>query len=90
MRLNSQNLTPKKARLQARDGIQKAVAKMLSRSSRKLPSLSPGDNVAVPIPKFDKSNGNLPNIIGIILNINSENGLYIIGTKSGKTKRKII
>ena len=62
---------------------------MLSRSSRKLPSLSPGDNVAVPIPKFDKSNGDLPNIIGVILTIDSEKGLYTIGTKSGKIKGKL-
>ena len=78
----------KKARLQARAGIKKQAEKMLSRSSRKLLPLSPGDNVAVPVPKFDRSNGDLPNIIGVILTID-ENGLYTIGTKSGRIKGKL-
>ena len=61
---------------------------MLSRSSWKLKPLSPGDNVIVPVPKLDRSNGDLPNIIGVILTID-EKGLYTIGTNSGKIKGKL-
>ena len=78
----------KRVRLQAKIGIDKQAARMVARSSRKMKPLSPGDNVAVPISKFDRSNGDPPNVIGVILSID-EKGLFTIGTKSGKIRGKL-
>ena len=61
---------------------------MVARSSQSLKNISLGDNVAVPISKFDRSFGDLPNVIGVVLSIH-EKELYTIGTKSGKIKGKL-
>ena len=61
---------------------------MLARSSQSLKPLSPGDNVAIPVSQFDRSNGDPPNVIGVILSID-EKGLFTIGTKSGKIRGKL-
>ena len=53
-----------------------------------LKKVSPGDNVAVPISKFDRSSGDLPNVIGVVLAI-CEKEMYTIGTKSRKIKGKL-
>ena len=50
--------------------------------------VTPGDNVGVPISKFDRSFGDLPNVIGVVL-ARHEKQLYTIGTKSGKIKENI-
>ena len=62
-------------------GIKKQAAKMVARSSRSLKDLKIGDNVAVPVSQFDRSKGDAPNVIGVIISIN-EYG-YVVGTKSG-------
>ena len=38
--------------------------------------------------QFDRSNGDLPNIIGVVLSIDDK-GLFTIGTKSGRVKGKM-
>ena len=86
---DSENEHPtKKPRCQAKAGIETQAEEMLAKSTRRLRSLSPGDNVAVPVSKFDRSNGDLPNIIGVILSIDDKD-LYTIGTKSEKIKGKL-
>ena len=85
---NEQDHPAKRVRLQARDGIKKQAARMVARSSQSLKNISPGDNVAVPISQFDRSFGDLPNVIGVVLSIH-EKELYTIGTKSGKIKGKL-
>ena len=61
---------------------------MVARSSQSLKNISLVDNVAVPISKFDRSFGDLPNVIGVVLTIHDKE-LYTIGTKSWKIKRKL-
>ena len=54
---DSENEHPtKKPRCQAKAGIETQAEEMLAKSTRRLQSLSPGDNVAVPVSKFDRSN----------------------------------
>ena len=78
----------KRIRLQARAGIEKQAARMLSRSSQSLKPLSPGDNVAIPVSQFDRSNGDPPNVIGDILSVHG-NGLFKVGTTSGRISGKL-
>ena len=85
---NEQDHPAKRVRLQARDGIKKQAARMVARSSQSLKNISPGDNVAVPISKFDRRFGDLPNVIGVVLSMHKKE-LYTIGTKSGKIKGKL-
>ena len=85
---DEQDHPAKIVRLQARKGIDKLAARMVARSSKSLKKISPGDNVAVPISKFDRSFGDLPNVIGVVLTIHDKE-LYTIGTKSGKIKGKL-
>ena len=78
----------KRVRIQARAGIEKQAERMLARSSKSLKPLSPGDNVAVPVSQFDRSNDDPPNVIGVILSID-DRGLLTVGTRSGKINGKL-
>ena len=78
----------KRVRLHARAGIEKQAARMLARSSQSLKPLSPGDNVAIPVSQFDRSNGDPPNVIGVIMAVH-ERGLFTVGTKSGRISGKL-
>lgn len=39
------------------------------------------DNVLIPIPEFDRSRGDPPNLIGVVMDTNE--GKYKVGTKHG-------
>ena len=41
----------------------------MARSTRSLRGLALGDNVAVPVSQFDRSKGDPPNIIGVVLQV---------------------
>ena len=71
----------KRARTEAHNNIQKQADKMVARSTRSLLGLALGDNVAVPVSQFDRSKGDPPNLIGVVLRGNP-NG-YTIGTRAG-------
>ena len=70
----------KKIREEARLGIEKQASRMIERSKRKLKALSPGDNVAIPVPLVDRSKLDSPNVIGVILSTDKYG--YVVGTKS--------
>ena len=76
----------KKIREEARLGIEKQASRMIEWSKRKLKALSPGDNVAIPVPLVDRSKLDSPNVIGVILSTD-EYG-YVVGTKSERIKGK--
>ena len=61
----------------------RALFGILSRSSQSLKPLSPGDNDAIPVSQFDRSNGDPRNVIGVLLTVH-ENGLFTVGTKKRK------
>ena len=77
----------KKARAIARAGIQKQAARMLARSKKSLRPLAPLDNVAVPVSQYDRSKGDPPNVLGVIMSVH--NCGYVVGTKSGVIKGKM-
>ena len=54
---------------------------MVACSTRSLRAVGVGDNVAVPVSQFDRSKGDPPNVIGIVLSV--EDSGYAIGTKQG-------
>ena len=60
---------------------------MLTRSSKSLKAVKVGDNVAVPVPEFDRGKADPPNVIGIILKIDKDG--YTIGTKVGVINGKL-
>ena len=60
---------------------------MIACSTLSLRPLSPGDNVAVPVSEFDKSKGDPPNILGVVLSVDNNN--YVVGTKSGVIQGKL-
>lgn len=55
---------------------------MLKTSDKNNAPLQVGDNVFLKIPSVDKAKSDLPNIVGVVLEIN-DHGLYKIGTRSG-------
>lgn len=70
------------ARKQAIAGLLKQGRKMMKRSDKLHPTVEVGDNVIVQIPSLDKAKSDLPNVIGVTMDV-SDNGLHRIGTKSG-------
>ena len=77
----------KRARIEAREGIIQQAKRMMSRSTRSLRAVKIGDNVAVPVSQFDRSKGDPPNIIGVVLSTD-ESGC-VIGTKNGTINGKL-
>ncbi|KAG7167687.1 hypothetical protein Hamer_G020570 [Homarus americanus] len=67
--------------------IQQA-GRMLARSTKALRPIDISDNVAESLSQFDRSRGNPPNLIGVVL-YKEKNGAYMIGTRSGKFKGKL-
>ena len=60
---------------------------MLARSKKSLRPLAPLDNVAVPLSQYDRSKGDPPNILGVIMSVH--NCGYVVGTKSGVKQGKM-
>ncbi|KAI6648301.1 hypothetical protein LOD99_12110 [Oopsacas minuta] len=75
------------ARIEACKGIQKQAKKIIARSTRTLRPLRIGDIVAVPVSQFDRSKGNPPNIIGIVLEFDQRG--YQIGTRTAKIRDRL-
>lgn len=63
-------------------GLVKQGRKMLKRSAKTNAPINVGDNVIVQIPNVDKAKSDLPNVIGVVLEVN-EHGLHRIGTNNG-------
>ena len=72
----------KKAKL----ALQKQATQMLTRT-RSLRAVGIGDNVSVPVSQFDRSKGDPPNLVGVVLAV-EDNG-YVIGTRRGVIKGKL-
>ncbi|XP_066964305.1 uncharacterized protein [Macrobrachium rosenbergii] len=77
----------KQARKEAEYGLQKQAQRMLARSTRSMRAVDVGDNVSVPVSQFDRSKGDPPNIVGVVLAV--EDSGYVIGTKSGIINGKL-
>ena len=77
----------KRARIEACKGIEKQAKKMIARSTCTLRPLRIGDSVAVPVSQFDRSKGDPPNIIGLVLEFDQRG--YRIGTRSTKIKGRL-
>ena len=75
------------ARIEAREGIIQQAKRMMSLSTRSLRAVKIGDNVAVPVSQFDRSIGDPPNIIGVVLSTD-ESGC-VIGPKNGTINGKL-
>ena len=75
---------PKCVKTEAHINIQNQAYKMVARCTRSLHGLATGDNVAVPVAQFDRSKGDPPNLIGVVLK-RDPNG-YTIGTRAGIIK----
>ncbi|KAE8741494.1 hypothetical protein FOCC_FOCC012979 [Frankliniella occidentalis] len=59
---------------------------MTAASKRRFPPLAVGDNVTVPIPRFDRGVLDARNALGIVLEV-LDNGLFRVGTKHGVPDR---
>ena len=77
----------KRARIEACKGIEKQAKKMIARSTCTLRPLRIGDSVAVPVSQFDRSKGDPPNIIGLVLEFDQRG--YRIGTRSAKIRGRL-
>ena len=75
------------ARKKAKLGLQQQATQMLARSTRSLRAVGVGDNVSVPVSQFDRSKGDPPNLVGVVLS--AEDNKYVIGTKGGIIKGKL-
>ena len=67
--------------------IQQQAKRMLTRSTRSVRAVEKGDNVAVPVPTFDRSKGDPPNIIGVVMEV--EGTKYTIRTSQGVIKGRL-
>ena len=76
-----------RARRGAVQAIQQQAKRMLTRSTRSMRAVEKGDNVAVPVPTFDRSKGDPPNIIGVVMEV--EGTKYTIGTSQGVIKGRL-
>ena len=72
------------ARHGAVQAIQQQPKRMLTRSTRSMRAVEKGDNVAVPVPTFDRTKGDRPNIIGVVMEV--EGTKYTTGTCQGVIK----
>ena len=77
----------KRARIEACKGIEKQAKKMIARSTCTLRPLRIGDSIAVPVSQFDRSKGDPPNIIGLVLEFDQRG--YRIGTRSATIKGRL-
>jgi len=84
---SSQTHPAKRSRETARRGLQQQAKRMLARSSKALPVVTEGANVAVPVSAFDRSKGDPPNVIGVIISVGNIG--YIIGTSRGIIKGRL-
>ena len=72
----------RKATLEAQE---RQAKKMTKNSNSILQPLNIGDNVRVPIPRFDRGRSDPPNLLGVVTNISQ--GKYDIGTTVGHLER---
>ncbi|XP_064082893.1 uncharacterized protein LOC135198851 [Macrobrachium nipponense] len=77
----------KQARKEAEYGLQKQAQRMLARSTRSMRAVDVGDNVSIPVSQFNRSKGDPPNIVGVVLAV--EDSGYVIGTTSGIINGKL-
>ena len=56
---------------------------MLARSSKTLNAITEGDTVAVSVSAFNRSKGDPPNVIGVVLAVGIKSG-YTTGTRYNK------
>lgn len=66
-----------------REGISKQADRMLKRTAQKLSEVTVGVNVTLKIPTVDRTRVDLPNLLGIVMEIKQEHSVFKIGTKSG-------
>jgi hypothetical protein len=76
-----------RARKQALEGLKQQANRMMARSTRSLRALRVGDNVTVPVSAFDRSKGDPPNLVGVVME--ASDGGYTIGTTSGIIQGKL-
>ena len=81
--LFSRHLQIQNKRKMAKENLQKQASEMLKRSHRKFPPGKVGDTVILRIPDVDRVRCATRNVIGVITNVNDENGLYKVGTQFG-------
>ena len=77
----------KRARIEACKGVEIQAKKMIARFTRTLRPLRIGDIVAVPVSQFDRSEGDLPNIIGLVLEFDQRS--FRIGTRTAKIRSRL-
>ncbi|XP_024879377.1 SCAN domain-containing protein 3-like [Temnothorax curvispinosus] len=70
----------------AKSGLEKQAAKMLSLSCQKLPPAEVGQNVVVKVPDVDRGRLAPRNVLAAVLSVN-KCGLYKLGTKNGELER---
>lgn len=79
--------------VQAREAAVKSLhlqaKRMLARGSKVLTQLVVGDNVAIPVPEVDRGKADPPNVIGVVLDFDTDTGCYTIGTKEGTVRNKL-
>lgn len=64
-------------------GLAKQADRMLRGTVKHFPELSVGDNVTLKIPNVDKTRVDLPNLLGIIMEVRGICPMYKVGTRSG-------
>jgi hypothetical protein len=74
-------------RKRAREGIVQQAERMLKRSRLEHAPGNPGDNVTIPIPLVDRGRGDPRNIMGVIIDRDSNN-LYRIAVRGGMLQGK--
>jgi len=79
--------TAKRLRRLASVALKQQAQCMLARSSKTLPAVTEGDNVAVPVSAFDRSKGDPPNVIDVVLAMAKSS--HTIGTRQGIMKGKL-
>ena len=74
-----------KERSEAVNCTKEQAERMLKLSDRKFGEVSAGKTVRVPKPALDRSKGDPPNVLAMVLEVH-ENGLYRLGTRDGILK----
>ena len=77
-----------KKRKIAFENLEKQAEKMKKESDKKFGEASVGTTVRVPVPEVDRGKGDHRSILGVVLE--SDNGFYKIGTRSGVLKSKMV
>lgn len=81
-----QNFQIDAERAGALEGLEKQVKRMKLMSDKKFGQVAVGKTVRIPIPDVDRAKGDLPNILGVVLEI-TDDGYYRLGTKNGRLDR---